>query len=209
MQTIFGYLRAGKGTVKLAGKPWKLGDTHYSVNNGLIYIPEERKEHGIFPMMGVKENVSMPMLSKLVNYFTVSAKKEKQLVIDVINSYDIKTPTINQKIQYLSGGNQQKAIIGRSMCCKPRVLIFDEPTKGIDVGTKAEIYRIMKMLTEQEGVGIILISSELEEVMKCSNRIITIYNGKKMDEYDAAKTEKSEVINSILGINNKTQRGAV
>lgn len=208
MQTIFGFLPACKGTVKLGGHAWKLGNTNYSVNNGLIYIPEERKRQAIFPMLGVKENISMPLLSKLMDKFAVSARKEKALVADVIKSYNIKTPTMNQKIQFLSGGNQQKAIIGRSMSCKPKVLIFDEPTKGIDVGTKAEIYKIMKILAEQEGVGIILISSELEEVLKCSNRIITIYDGKKVAEFNAEETQKAEVINSILGINSKTQRGA-
>lgn len=200
MQAIFGYLPAWKGNVTLDGKPWKLGDTNYSANNGLIYIPEERKQQGILPLLSVKENISVPLLSELTNALTISGKKERALAKEVVQTYNIKTPTIEQQIQFLSGGNQQKAIIGRAMSCKPKVLIFDEPTKGIDVGTKAEIYKIMKRLADEEKIGIILISSELEEILKCSNRVITIYNGKKMGEFDTEKTEKSDIIHSILGI---------
>ena len=95
-----------------------------------------------------------------------------------IETYDVKTPGSDKEIQFLSGGNQQKVIIGRAMACKPKLLVFDEPTKGIDVGTKTEIYRLMKKLAEEEGIGIIMISSEMEEIKKCSNRVIAMYEGK-------------------------------
>lgn len=100
---------------------------------------------------------------------------------------------------YLSGGNQQKTIIGRVMSCRPRVLIFDEPTKGIDVGTKTDIYQLMRVLAEEKGIGIILISSDLEEIFQCANRIITIYEGKKVGEFETEKTEKSTILGSIIG----------
>ena len=202
MQTVFGYLPAWGGKVKVEGKPWKLGDTNYSVNNGLIYIPEERKQQGILPSISVKENITMPLLSKIMNFLMISNRKEQALANEVIAAYQVKTPSVNKEIKFLSGGNQQKIIIGRSMYCKPKILIFDEPTKGIDVGTKAEIYRIMKRLADEEGIGIILISSELEEVKKCSNRIITIYNGQKAGEFQTNSTENSTIINSIIGIKN-------
>lgn len=199
MQTIFGYLPAWGGKVKLEGKPWKLGDTNYSVNNGIIYIPEERKQQGILPLMSVKKNITMPLLKKIKNLFYISNEKENVLVKEVIDAYKVKTASINTEIKFLSGGNQQKVIIGRSMFCRPKVLIFDEPTKGIDVGTKADIYKLMKDLADKEGIGIILISSELEEIKKCSNRIITIYNGKEVGEFETKKTDKSTIINSIIG----------
>ena len=118
---------------------------------------------------------------------------------NVIEAYSIKTPNMEKSIKYLSGGNQQKVIIGRSMYCDPKVLVFDEPTKGIDVGTKAEIYRLMKKLAEEKCIGIILISSEMEEVKKCSNRIITFYEGLKVGEFDAG-ADKEVILSSIIGV---------
>lgn len=118
----------------------------------------------------------------------------------VIETYDVKTPGADKEIQFLSGGNQQKVIIGRAMACKPKLLVFDEPTKGIDVGTKTEIYRLMKKLAEEEGIGIIMISSEMEEIKKCSNRVIAMYEGKIAGEFDEY-TEQQSILGAIIGVN--------
>lgn len=117
-----------------------------------------------------------------------------------IETYDVKTPGADKEIQFLSGGNQQKVIIGRAMACKPKLLVFDEPTKGIDVGTKTEIYRLMKKLAEEEGIGIIMISSEMEEIKKCSNRVIAMYEGKIAGEFDEY-TEQQSILGAIIGVN--------
>jgi len=199
MQAIFGYLPAYGGSVKLNGKPFKLGETNYSVRHGFIYLPEDRKKMGILPMLSVRENITIPSLSKLTRYFSISRKRESALTEAVISAYNIKTPDAEKKIQFLSGGNQQKVIIGRSMSCDPQVLVFDEPTKGIDVGTKAEIYRLMKKLAEEKGIGIILISSEMEEVMKCANRIIALYHGEIYGEF-ASGEKKERILSAIIGV---------
>src|SRR5690606_23555737 len=123
-------------------------------------------------------------------------------VLEIINAYDIKTSDMEKKIMFLSGGNQQKAIIGRAMATRPSVLIFDEPTKGIDVRTKAEIYKIMKRLAE-DGVGIILISSEMEELRKCANRIITMYSGRVTGDFDAEATSNETLVGAIFGAEKK------
>jgi len=176
-----------------------LGDTSYSVKNGLVYLPEERKKQGILPVLSVRENISVSALEKLQSGIAISSRKEAELAQEIVDVYDVKTPDIEKEVQFLSGGNQQKVIIGRSMSCEPKILVFDEPTKGIDVGTKAEIYRLMKELAEQKGIGIILISSEMEEIKKCSNRIIALYKGKKAGEYDA-KTDKETILSAIIGV---------
>lgn len=150
MQAIFGYLPVYSGSVKLGGEKWKLGDTNYSVNHGFIYLPEERKKQGILPVLSIRENISVSALKDLKGGLGISKKKEDELAGRIIDTYDVKTPDAEKEIQFLSGGNQQKVIIGRSMCCSPKVLVFDEPTKGIDVGTKAEIYRLMKELAEEK-----------------------------------------------------------
>lgn len=200
MQAIFGYLPVYSGTVMLDGEAWKLGDTNYSVNHGFIYLPEERKKQGILPVLSIRENISVSTLDTLKSGFSISRRKEEELAREVIDTYDVKTPDTDKAIQFLSGGNQQKVIIGRAMKCNPKVLVFDEPTKGIDVGTKAEIYRLMKELAEEKGIGIILISSEMDEVKKCSNRIIALYEGKQAGEYDA-KADKDTLLSAIIGVN--------
>lgn len=200
MQAIFGYLPVYSGTVKLDGENWKFGDTNYSVNHGFIYLPEERKKQGILPVLSIRENISVSTLDTLMSGFSISRKKEDELAQEVIDTYDVKTPDADKAIQFLSGGNQQKVIIGRAMKCNPKVLVFDEPTKGIDVGTKAEIYRLMKELAQEKGIGIILISSEMDEVKKCSNRIIALYEGKHAGEYDAG-ADKDTLLSAIIGVN--------
>lgn len=200
LQAIFGYLPVFEGSVKIDGKDWKLGDTSYSVKNGLIYLPEERKKQGILPVLSIRENISVSVLDELKSGINISKKKEEELAQQVIDTYDVKTPGSDKEIQFLSGGNQQKVIIGRAMACKPKLLIFDEPTKGIDVGTKTEIYRLMKKLAEDEGMGIVMISSEMEEIKKCSNRVIALYDGKFAGEFDKDADQK-EILGAIIGVN--------
>ena len=198
MQTIFGFLPAKSGRVRLEGKPWRLGDPHFSIRHGLFYLPEERKQQGILPLLSIRHNIGVSLFGRTAKRFVISAKKEQTLVNEIVQSCDIKTSSLEKQIMYLSGGNQQKAIIGRALYCAPKTLIFDEPTKGIDVGTKNELYKIMKDLATQ-GISIILISSELEELMKCSNRIITIYEGKKVGEFETENAQKSAILSSIIG----------
>lgn len=200
MQAIFGYLPVYSGSVKLDGQDWKLGDTTYSVEHGFIYLPEERKKQGILPVLSIRENISIAVLDQLKSGFSVSRKKEEELAQKVIDTYQVKTPDADKAIQFLSGGNQQKVIIGRAMCCDPKVLVFDEPTKGIDVGTKADIYRLMKELAEEKGIGIILISSEMDEVMKCANRVIAMYDGRQAGEF-STDAVKEDILSAIIGVN--------
>lgn len=208
MQAIFGCLPIYKGSVEVNDENWKLGDTNASVNKGLIYLPEERKTQGILPVLSIRENVTVSVLDKVKANVGISKKKEFELVSDIIDKYDVKTPDMEKEIKFLSGGNQQKVIIGRAMCTEPKIIVFDEPTKGIDVGTKVEIYKMMKQLAEENGLSIILISSEMEEVMKCSNRIIALYHGEKVDEFEAG-TNKEDILSAIIGVKSNEKEKAV
>lgn len=198
MQAVFGYLPAYAGSVTIDGIKWKLGDTSFSVKHGLIYLPEERKSQGILPILSIRENISISQLDSVSGRLGINLPQEQVLAGKVIDTYNISTPDIEYQIKFLSGGNQQKVIIGRAMSCNPKVLIFDEPTKGIDVGTKTEIYRLMKKLVETERIGIILISSEMNEIIKCSNRILTFYEGRKVGEFSEG-TDKNILLGSIIG----------
>ena len=197
MQTIFGYRKTLGGRVRFCGETLAPNSPARAVAKGLIYLSEERKHHGIFARMSVRDNIGMAIYGQ-TSGLSISAGKEKAAVANVIAAYDIKASSMSQEIVYLSGGNQQKAIIGRSMARRPKLIIFDEPTKGIDVRTKAEIYRIMKRLAE-EGVGIILISSEMTELRKCATRIVTMHAGRISGEFDAATTSNETLVGAIFG----------
>ncbi|RJE89560.1 sugar ABC transporter ATP-binding protein [Paracoccus onubensis] len=198
MQTLFGFLRAKSGSAELEGRKWKLGDTSFSVAQGMLYLSEERKHHGILPLLSLRKNIGISILDRTAGRFGISARKESAEVAKVIRDYDIKTDSMGKRISLLSGGNQQKAIIGRAMATSPRVLIFDEPTKGIDVRTKAEIYRIMRDLAER-GVAVILISSEMEELRKCASRIITMHAGTTTGEFQTENTTNETLVAAIFG----------
>ena len=164
----------------------------------MLYLSESRKEHGILPMLSVRENIAISVLGDTVRAGLISDAREREIVEGVVATYQIKTSSLAKKIMFLSGGNQQKAIIGRAMACRPRVLIFDEPTKGIDVGTKIDIYRIMQSLAEK-GVGIILVSSEMNELFKCASRIVAMYHGRIVGEFIAERTDQRELLGAIIG----------
>jgi len=198
MQTMFGYLKPKSGEILLNGTPWKLGDTSFSVRHGMLYLSESRKEHGILPLLSLRENIAISIFEDTVTAYVISDSRERKIVSDIIEQYEIKTSSMNKKIMFLSGGNQQKAIIGRAMACRPKVLIFDEPTKGIDVRTKVDIYNIMKQLAEK-GMGIILVSSEMNELQKCANRIITMYEGRINGEFITEQTGQRELVGAIIG----------
>lgn len=198
MQTMFGYLKAKSGAVTVGGRSWKLGDTSFSIANGMLYLSEERRQHGILPFQSVRENIGISLFGQTVRAGAISGARERGIVQSVIETYDIRTPSMEKPIMFLSGGNQQKAIIGRAMACDPKVLIFDEPTKGIDVRTKIEIYRIMKELAER-GVGIILVSSDLAELRKCASRILIMHDGAMGGEFTTSETDNETLVRAILG----------
>ena len=197
MQTIFGFRKARQGQVSVEGQGWRLNDTASSVEGGMLYLSEERKHHGIFPLLSLSRNIGISVLSLTSGRLGIDFGKERGIVQKVMDDYGIRASGPRQRISNLSGGNQQKAIIGRAMATTPRIMIFDEPTKGIDIRTKAEIYRIMKTLAE-EGVGIILISSEMTELRRCASRIITMHGGQITGDFDAATTDTQTLVGAIF-----------
>ena len=200
MQTIFGYLPEKRGEVRYLGSPWKFRDPSYAIRKGLLYLSEERKSQGIFAHLSVQENVCALLLDKVSRAGVLDGGKERAVTRSVIEGYNVKARSGEQEIEYLSGGNQQKVLIGRTMEASPRVLFLDEPTRGIDVKAKDEIYALMKRIAEEQRVGIVLISSELEELLKCANRVITIYRGRVHQELAGGQLTMERVLSSVIGI---------
>ncbi|SFN50156.1 monosaccharide ABC transporter ATP-binding protein, CUT2 family [Mycetocola miduiensis] len=169
-----------------------------SLKEGLAYLPEDRKRLGIFGGLSVAANTSMMSLSGFVRGGTIRQGTEKQAVLEEVKRYDVRFPTIDTAIRLLSGGNQQKVIIARTMMVTPRIVIFDEPTKGIDVGAKYEIYDLMRRLAEEQGLGVILVSSELDEIVYCSNRAIVMNQGRVVSEFDQP-LNKEALVSAMFG----------
>jgi len=178
VRAIFGADPLISGELYIDGKAVKFKSPKDAVEHKIALCPEDRKEQGLVLQQTIRSNISMPVLSKIRNGLLLSRKKEKVLADEGVAKYNIKTPTIEKVAVELSGGNQQKVILGRwtSSALDIDVLILDEPTKGIDVGAKAEIYQVICNLAK-EGKGVIFISSELTEVINISDNIIVMHNG--------------------------------
>ena len=178
MRALFGADPIISGEVKLEGKKVHFKSPKDAIEPGLALCPEDRKRQGLILGRSIKDNISIPVLSKVTKGLFLDDKTESELAYAAVKKYSIKTPTIEKIVYELSGGNQQKVILGRWTSDKmtTKILILDEPTKGIDVGTKAEVYQMICDFAKQ-GIGVIFISSELTEVLNVSDNIIVMYNG--------------------------------
>lgn len=200
VRAIFGADKVRGHKVFINGKEVCIKSPSDSKKNGLSLVPEDRKLEGLVLPFSVKENISMANLSNMTKFGFLDLAKENEIADKQIKALSIKTPSNSTPVVSLSGGNQQKCILGRWLELNPQILILDDPTRGIDVGAKYEIYLLMKQLVEQ-GSSIILISSELPEVLSMSNRVLTVCDGKITGEFDPEKTSAEEIMAHALNYN--------
>ncbi len=194
MEAIFGIRHIESGEVKLNGKTLDIKRPQDAINNGIGMITEDRRGSGILGCLSIADNVSIASLNQYLEAgIKLNKKKIEELVQDNVSKLSIKTPSSKTLIQSLSGGNQQKVIISRWLANNPDVLIMDEPTRGIDVGAKYEIYQIMIDLAKQ-GKGIIMISSEMPELLGVSNRVMVMCNGKITGEVSGNEMTQENVM---------------
>lgn len=177
-QMIFGAVRKKSGQIYLHGKEINPKSPKEAINLGIALVPEDRKRHGAMLGISIKNNINMPIYEKNSKLSVIDGRKEQGIAESYRQSIGIKTPSLHQEVKNLSGGNQQKVILARWLAADSELIIFDEPTRGIDVGAKYEIYKLMNDLVEKEGKTILLISSEMEELMGMSDRIIVLSEGK-------------------------------
>lgn len=177
MKMIYGAMPYHTGSIEMDGKPVNIRSPKDGLENGIVYISEDRKGDGLILGMSVQENMSLTALDYFSNALgQLKLAEERQAVGDFVLLFNIKTPSIDQKIGLLSGGNQQKVAIAKGLMTKPKVLILDEPTRGVDVGAKKEIYQLINQF-KKEGLSIILISSDMPEVLGMSDRILVMHEG--------------------------------
>lgn len=191
-EALFGF-RELKGDVYFGGQKIQIKSPNQAMKEGILLVPEDRHSLGLVLKLSVRENHSLPNLDFLSKFGFVQLKKEKKEVLSMTNYLNTKVTSINQRVENLSGGNQQKVVLGKWIARSPKVLILEEPTRGIDVGTKFEIY---KLIYEQvlKGIAVILISSELEEVINISDRILVMSEGRITGELDAKEATQEKVL---------------
>ncbi|MEE0899218.1 MAG: ATP-binding cassette domain-containing protein [Acutalibacteraceae bacterium] len=193
LENLFGVATRRSGTLTLNGKPIKNRNSRESIKNGFALLTEERRATGIFGILNIRENAVISSLKKCQAGPFLSKTKMKKNTDWCINSMHIKTPTQETKIRSLSGGNQQKVILGRWLLTEPTVLLLDEPTRGIDVGAKYEIYELIIDLASK-GKTVIMVSSEMPELLGVCDRILVMSGGKLAGEVDAKNTTQEEIM---------------
>ncbi|MCD6050226.1 MAG: sugar transporter ATP-binding protein [Verrucomicrobia bacterium] len=174
--TLFGVTPAQGGTIEVAGKETKIGSPIDAIAAGLALVPEDRKQQGVILEMAVRENLSLASLLRDQKSGFLNRAKENEISRQMIEQMKVKTPSEGQLVQFLSGGNQQKVVLGKWLAMNPKVLLLDEPTRGIDVGAKSEIYGLMEELAG-EGMAILFVSSDMEEVLGMSDRALVMHEG--------------------------------
>lgn len=201
-KTIFGEYKRTSGEISLNGSPININCISDAINNGICYLSEDRKKEGCILGMSVGENMTLCNLKKYENKFKSIDKKEEAKDIEYyIKKINIKTPNKEQFIKNLSGGNQQKVILAKWLMLSPEVLIIDEPTRGIDVGAKKEIYELLNEL-KASGKAIIMISSDLPEVLGISDRIMVMSEGRISGELNRDEANQESIMKLAVGINN-------
>ena len=177
MQCIFGLTAGSTGEIYIDGQKVQISSAVDAMKHGIAMVPENRKVEGLYHKQSVRFNSTIEVLEQFISKLRVNERREADITQEFIDKMNTKTPSHEQTVTNLSGGNQQKVMIGRWLATAPKILILDEPTRGVDVGAKAEIYEIMNELTKQ-GVSIIMISSELPEIINMSDRVYVMYDGR-------------------------------
>jgi ribose transport system ATP-binding protein len=183
VRVIFGADRAERGRVALAGAPHPIAEPADAIRAGIGFLSEDRKLEGIVPDLSVRENLTLALMPQLARRGIVDEARSRAIVDRFIKRLGIKCSGPEQKIRELSGGNQQKVLLARWLCMNPRLLILDEPTRGIDVGAKAEILGLVRELAAQ-GLGVLMISSELEEIIEAASRVFVLREGRSVAELE-------------------------
>ncbi|MBN9255711.1 MULTISPECIES: sugar ABC transporter ATP-binding protein [unclassified Mesorhizobium] len=199
-ETLFGLRRPTAGAILIDGAEVSVETPTNAIRHGISLVPESRKEQGLVLGMNCRDNITLPQIDALRRGPFLSPAAE----LDIYDSYQkrlsIRSPGWRQLVRNLSGGNQQKIVIGKWLAMKPRLLIVDEPTRGIDVGSKAEIHNLIRELA-RGGYAVIVISSEMPEILHVSDRIVTMYHGRVMREFTAAEANEDSLVQAISGLN--------
>lgn len=198
-QILFGVTPAASGQILVDGKPVTIKSPADAKRHGIAYVPEDRGTQGLIRAMRIRENASLAILNDIARFFFVNRKGEEDLARHDIERFKIRASSMEQVVGKLSGGNQQKVVLSKWLATNPRILILDEPTRGIDVGAKAEIHRIMSELAAQ-GMAVLMISSELPEVLGMSDRVLVMREGRIVAGFDRAEASQERIAGAMMRV---------
>nr|WP_040912583.1 sugar ABC transporter ATP-binding protein [Lentibacillus jeotgali] len=198
METIFGYTHKQNGSIHLNGKELPIKHPSDAIKAGIGFITEDRKSKGLLTDFSIGDNISLTNMKSVSSNGIISANKEHRLIAELMDRLKVKATGATQEAKALSGGNQQKVVIAKWLGIEPKLLILDEPTRGVDVGAKKEIYNIMNELTKN-GVAIIMVSSDLPEVLGVSDRIMVIYEGRIANIFDRDQADQENIMTAAAG----------
>ena len=196
IRLICGADRRNAGTILIDGQEVHIANPADAVAHGIGWVPEDRKQHGLVLAMDVKENTTLAILRRISNRFgAVRSRKEREITAHYRDRLSIATSDLSKTVKFLSGGNQQKVVLAKWLSTQPKILIMDEPTRGIDIGAKAEFHALMSQLAQQ-GIGILMISSEMPEILGMSDRVVVMCQGRVTDEYKRGQFSQVDIMTS-------------
>ncbi|WP_138160536.1 sugar ABC transporter ATP-binding protein [Peptoniphilus catoniae] len=198
-KTIFGHYPLDSGRIYLEGEEIRVKSPREALSKGIVYVSEDRKGESLVIQMNVMENITLSALDKFKRVLAINKKLEKEASEDYVKKIRIKTPTVRQRVKNLSGGNQQKVAIAKSLLTDPKILILDEPTRGIDVGAKKEIYELLNTIKE-EGKAIIIISSDMQEILGMSDRVIVMNEGRQKAIIKREEVTQEKIMSYIMKV---------
>ncbi len=200
VMTIFGeYGKITQGDILMEGRAIKINNSHHAMEQGISLVPEDRKRHGLVLIQSILKNISLPNLDRFSRIMRIDQNAEVAESLRIAKELTIKAPNLYVPVETLSGGNQQKVVISKWLLSGPKILIMDDPTRGIDVGAKFEIYKLMNELAEQ-GIAIIMISSELEEVLGMSDRVMVMWQGKSNGVLNTVEATQEKIMTLATGL---------
>jgi ABC-type sugar transport system ATPase subunit len=196
-RSLFGIDKKDSGRIYVDGQEVQIRSPRDAVKAGLGLVPEDRQLLGLILLMAVKDNITLPGLNRISRWGLINRSKEQEIADYYVHELMIQTPGIDQPVMGLSGGNQQKVVLAKWLALKPRVLILDEPTRGIDVGAKSDVHALMSEIAG-EGIGIIMISSEMPEILGMSDRIIVMAEGRITGEFTREEADQEKIMSCAM-----------
>jgi rhamnose transport system ATP-binding protein len=197
-RVIFGIDQADSGEIRVGGKQVQIHSPQTAMKHGIAYVPEDRHEHGLVMDFSIARNMTLPVLRQMSLLGLVNQQRERDIAQDYSTRLQVRSTGIDQLVKALSGGNQQKVVLAKWLITNPTVLILDEPTRGIDVGSKSEVHRIVSELADK-GLAIILISSDLPEVLAMADRVLVMHEGRVAAEFTHAEVDQEKVMFAATG----------
>jgi len=198
-ECLFGAVAPTAGEIRLDGRPARLRSPHQAIANGIALVTEDRKRSGLVPGMSMRDNVGLATLRNVRRWGLLDRRRQRHVVTDMVTRLDVQPRRIEMPVRRLSGGNQQKVVLSKWLLAKPRVLILDEPTRGVDVATRVDLYRMIDDLTHA-GLGVLMISSDLTEVLGVSDRVLVMHQGRVAATLDSADADAERVLAYSVGV---------